>query len=264
MTSTLAEFLSGTNDNISFAEGLAIMADEKSQLPAAVVVDSGDPAKSAHRGPPLPLWVRLLYTAFVCVLVPRYWIAYGPTNFLYFCDTALLVTLVGMWRADPLLVSMPAVGILLPQALWMVDFLSTAIGFPLTGMTDYMFDQQLSLFTRGLSFFHFWLPILLVWLVYRLGYDRRAFLGLDIAGVGPCVDLLFLHTGPTRAVKSTQSAGQHQLRIRFQQRAPANVAAPADLFSVDADPASGGHLLAHTSTVEKIFPSARASRPEGR
>ena len=39
-------------------------------------------------------------------------------------------------------------------------------------MTSYMFDPQLSLLTRGLSFFHFWLPIVLVWLVWRLGYDR--------------------------------------------------------------------------------------------
>src|SRR5262249_17518996 len=27
-----------------------------------------------------------------------------------------------------------------------------------------------------LSLFHLWLPLLLVWLVWRLGYDRRAFL----------------------------------------------------------------------------------------
>ncbi|MFO0925455.1 MAG: hypothetical protein U0736_00220 [Gemmataceae bacterium] len=37
-----------------------------------------------------------------------------------------------------------------------------------------MFDASLPLITRGLSFFHFWLPFLLVYLVWRLGYDRRA------------------------------------------------------------------------------------------
>lgn len=42
------------------------------------------------------------------------------------------------------------------------------------GLTDYMFDRELSLFTRGLSLFHGWLPLLLVWLVYRIGYDKRA------------------------------------------------------------------------------------------
>jgi hypothetical protein len=115
------------------------------------------------------------YTAFLGVLVPYYWAAYGPTNFLYFCDMALFFTLAALWTEHPLPAAMPAVGILLPQALWCADFLGGLVGWPITGMTAYMFDPGLSLFTRGLSFFHFWLPLLLVWLVWRLGYDRRAF-----------------------------------------------------------------------------------------
>lgn len=124
----------------------------------------------------LPLWLKLAYSAFVAVLVPYYWRVYGPTNFLYFCDMALLMTLVAVWRESALLMSMAAVGILLPQALWQIDFLGTCVGLPVTGMTGYMFDSNLSLFLRGLSFFHFWLPLLLLWLIWRLGYDRRAFL----------------------------------------------------------------------------------------
>src|SRR5262249_61146048 len=57
----------------------------------------------------------------------------------------------------------------------MVDFLGGAVGLPLTHMTDYMFSPKIPLFTRGLSFFHFWLPLFLLWVVWRLGYDRRAF-----------------------------------------------------------------------------------------
>jgi hypothetical protein len=123
----------------------------------------------------LPLWLKLAYTAFMAVLLPVYWANYGPTNFLYFCDVALLITLVGVWIESPLLVSMCAVGILASQALWVVDFLSNLIGWPLTGMTDYMFAADHSLFLRGLSLFHGWLPFLLVYLVWRLGYDRRGF-----------------------------------------------------------------------------------------
>jgi hypothetical protein len=122
----------------------------------------------------LPLWLKLVYTAFVMVLVPVYWANYGPTNFLYFCDVSLLITLVAVWIESPLLVSMCAVGILVPQALWVVDFLSNLVGLPLTGMTDYMFAADHSLFLRSLSLFHGWLPFLLVYLVWRLGYDRRA------------------------------------------------------------------------------------------
>ncbi len=124
----------------------------------------------------IPLLVKLLYTAFVAVLVPFYWQSYGPTNFLYFCDVALLITVPALWLESPLLASAPLVGILLPQLLWMVDFLAEACGYTLTGTTAYMFNETIPRFTRGLSFFHFWLPIFLVWLVVRLGYDGRAFI----------------------------------------------------------------------------------------
>lgn len=129
------------------------------------------PRPAANR---IPLWVKIAYTAFVAVLVPYYWKTYGPTNFLYFCDVALLMTVAGLWQENALLVSIPTVGIIVPQAVWMADFLGSAVGVPLLGMTAYMFDDQLSLFARGLSFFHFWLPLLLLWAVWRLGYDRRA------------------------------------------------------------------------------------------
>jgi hypothetical protein len=129
----------------------------------------------------VPLWFKLAYTAYLAVLVPAYWISYGPTNFLYFCDVALLLTGVALWLESPLLVSAPAVGILLPQAFWMIDFLVGVFGVKLTGMTEYMFNPEIALFMRGLSFFHFWLPLVLLWLVYRLGYDRRALLTWTLA-----------------------------------------------------------------------------------
>lgn len=110
----------------------------------------------------------------MAVLVPVYWMQYGPTNFLYFCDVALFLTLAGVWTGSSLLISMPAVGILLPQALWCADFLAQATGRPLLGMTAYMFDASRPLFLRGLSLFHGWLPFLLVFLVRRVGYDGRA------------------------------------------------------------------------------------------
>ena len=122
----------------------------------------------------LPLGVKVAFTAFMVMLVPVYWANYGPTNFLYFCDAALFLTLVGIWTENRLLISMPAVGILVPQALWVVDFLVQLTGHRLTGMTGYMFDGQRSLFLRGLSSFHGWLPFLLVYLVAKVGYDRRA------------------------------------------------------------------------------------------
>src|SRR5438552_18792150 len=69
---------------------------------------------------------------------------------------------------------MPAVCICLSQMFWVVDFLGGAVGHPITGMTNYMFNPGIPLFVRGLSSFHGWLPFLLLWMVWRLGYDRRA------------------------------------------------------------------------------------------
>jgi hypothetical protein len=123
----------------------------------------------------IPFAVKLAFTSFMAILVPVYWHKYGPTNFLYFCDLALFLTLAAMWLENRLLASMAAVGIILPQLiLWCGDFAAHLVGLKFIGMTDYMFDANRSLFLRGLSCFHGWLPFLLLFLVARLGYDRRA------------------------------------------------------------------------------------------
>ena len=124
--------------------------------------------------PRLPLPLKIAFTAFMAVMVPFYWLTYGPTNFLYFCDVAMFMTLAAVWTEKPLLAAMPAVGIVLPQMLWCLDFVGTAVGKPVVGMTAYMFDEGIPRFARGISLFHAWLPFLLLYLVRKLGYDRRA------------------------------------------------------------------------------------------
>jgi hypothetical protein len=128
----------------------------------------------------VPLAVTLVYTAFMAVLIPVYLARYGPTNFLYFCDLALLLTLAGLWFDSPLLVSMSAVGILIPQIFWVLDYVANIFGLPVSGMTDYMFEKERSLFLRGLSLFHGWLPFLLLYLVWCMGYDGRALLAWTV------------------------------------------------------------------------------------
>src|SRR5215470_1285160 len=92
----------------------------------------------------IPLRVKVAYTAFVAVVVPCYWVTYTPWNFLYFCDIALLATAVGVWIESPLLVSMQAVAITLPQLLWVVDMLCRLVaGLHVTGVTSYMFDPAI-------------------------------------------------------------------------------------------------------------------------
>lgn len=143
------------------------------------------------------MWLKIAYSAFMTVLIPVYWANYGPTNFLYFCDVSLLLTLAGIWLEKPLLVSLLAVGILLPQTFWCIDFVAQLTGHPLTGhpltgMTSYMFDGRYPLFLRGLSLFHGWLPFLLFFLVMRLGYDARALKDWTLAMIVLCLVAFFL------------------------------------------------------------------------
>lgn len=126
----------------------------------------------------IPFWLKVGYTFFMIVLVPVYWANYGLTNFLYFCDIALFITLFAVWKESRLAASMAAVGILVPQLFWCLDFgiqiVREISGAEHSGMTAYMFDGSKSAFLRGLSLFHGWLPFLLIFLVSRLGYDPRA------------------------------------------------------------------------------------------
>src|SRR5712692_8747315 len=102
----------------------------------------------------IPTWVKVAYSCVVAIVVPCYWIAYTPWNFLYFCDVALLVTAVAIWIESPLLVSMQAVAITLPQILWVIDLLCRLVaGVHVTGVTGYMLDPKIPVFLRALSSF---------------------------------------------------------------------------------------------------------------
>ena len=127
----------------------------------------------------------------MAVLVPVYWAKYGPTNFLYFCDIALFLTLYAVWRSSGLAASMAAVGILIPQLFWCVDFMFELSGAPLTHMTGYMFDERRPLYLRCLSLFHGWLPFLVLYLVRRLGYDRRGLAAWTVLAWSLCLVAFF-------------------------------------------------------------------------
>ena len=123
----------------------------------------------------IPLWIKIVYTLFVCILVPVYWLEYGPQNFLWFSDIALLTTVAALWLESPLLASMMTVAVALPELAWNVDFFGRLLtGHHVLDLSRYMFDAQIPRYLRALSLFHVALPVLLVWMTHRLGYDRRA------------------------------------------------------------------------------------------
>ncbi len=123
------------------------------------------------------------FTAFMAVLVPIYWVHYGPANFLYFCDVALFLALAAVWTERPIFASMAAVGVLVPQLLWCrsrpaprrvrlrwID--RTTCSMPPSPSTCASSPSS----TAGF-------PFMLIFIVARLGYDRRALKGWTIAAV---------------------------------------------------------------------------------
>src|SRR5688572_24299001 len=119
--------------------------------------------------------LKIAYTLFICILVPIYWKQYGPGNFLWFSDIALFVTAAALWLESSLLASMMAVSVVVLESIWIIDFLIRFItGTSVIGLSAYMFDSKIPLSIRALSLFHVVLPVLLLVLLYQLGYDRRA------------------------------------------------------------------------------------------
>src|SRR5438067_2827892 len=98
----------------------------------------------------IPLGLKVVYTIFVCVLVPIYWREYGLANFLWFSDIALVALVPALWLENALLVSMLAISVVCFEALWNVDFFfGLASGKPLIGLSAYMFDLRSPWFICG-------------------------------------------------------------------------------------------------------------------
>jgi hypothetical protein len=141
----------------------------------------GEPIGWLFSGHQISLLFKVSYTIFIGIVIVVYWRYYGVANFLWFSDLALLITFVAIWLESPFLVSMQAVSVLFLELVWIVDFMTRLIsGATLLGLTEYMFQAKNPLFVRGLSLFHVVLPIFLLWLVYRLGYDRQAWIAQTI------------------------------------------------------------------------------------
>jgi hypothetical protein len=161
----------------------------------------------------IPLGLKVIYTLLVCALVPIYWRQYGPANFLWFSDIALLALVPALWLENALLVSMTAISVVFFEALWNVDFFVRLLtGKALIGLSAYMSDSKIPLFIRGLSCFHIVLPLLLLWTLYRLGYDQRAFVWQTLVAL-VVLPLSYLVGNPQENVNWVYGFGQNPQRI---------------------------------------------------
>lgn len=164
------------------------------------MADDRGPQPRAPEEGRIPLAVQVAFTLFMAVLVPCYWAYHGPANFLWICDLALLLTVVAFWTHSRLLVSMPLVAVLLPSLIWLADFLTHLLsGAFLTGWTRYMFRDDVPLHIRGLSLFHGWFPLLLLWAVWRLGYDGRGWVAQTVL-TWVVLPICYFFTDPARAL----------------------------------------------------------------
>ncbi len=124
----------------------------------------------------IPLWLKLAYTLWLGAWLVLSVRAHQPVELLWFCHVGNVVIAAALWAESPLLFSWQAVALLLVQSLFIVDVLGRlALGWHPLGGTEYLFDPTLPLLHRALAWFHVVMPALLMWGVWRLGYDGRGF-----------------------------------------------------------------------------------------
>ncbi|MGH8726630.1 MAG: hypothetical protein ACREV9_00400 [Burkholderiales bacterium] len=129
----------------------------------------------------IPLWIKLSYTVVAVVIVAVYAFKYPPSNFLWFSDIALLATVPALWFESSVVASTMTLAVLLPEVFWNVGFFGRLIsGRRIGGLADYMFDPSKPRHLRALSLFHVFLPVLLVWMVAKLGYDDDALIAATL------------------------------------------------------------------------------------
>jgi hypothetical protein len=131
-------------------------------------------AESTRREHPFPIgrWIAL---AWFLVWFPMYWRVWGWQNFLRLCDVTLILSCLGFWLGDGLLISSQLLGAILPDCLWCLDVgWRLFTGCNLIGGTEYLWDANYPFWVRMLSLLHVMLPIILILACLRLGYDKRA------------------------------------------------------------------------------------------
>lgn len=123
----------------------------------------------------IPLWLKIAYTAMAVLVLVVYWFRYGPKNYLWFSDVALVGLVPALWLESAFLASMLAVGMLALELFWNLCFFGQLLtGHRISGLTDYMFERERPLWLRALSLFHVVVPAVMIHLLIVLGYDAGA------------------------------------------------------------------------------------------
>jgi hypothetical protein len=160
-----------------------------------------------------PRSLQFACTLFVLLLVPVYWVHYGPANFLWFSDIALFAVVLALWLEDRRLVSTMAVSTLVLEIAWNVGFLTLLLtGRDVVGLAGYMADASIPAYLRALSLFHVFLPPLMLWMLWRLGYDRGA-LGWATLLAWVVLPLTYLVSTPEENINWVYGPGEPQAAV---------------------------------------------------
>ncbi len=154
----------------------------------------------------IPFQAKAAFSVWMLFWVPVVLWAYGPQNFFWICNMAQLLVFYAIWTEDRLILSSQAGVMTLVGAGWTLDFLiALAAGGSLTGFTAFMFDAENPLLARATSLYHAGLPLFLLWLIHRMGYDRRGpWLQCGVGAVGIIGAWLF--TEPERNINWVHEA----------------------------------------------------------
>lgn len=156
-----------------------------------------------------PFWLKMVALLFLVVFVSYSWKNYGLQNFLWFSCLGVICSVLALWLESRLLASMMLLSTFIADEIgWGGDFLFRLLfGWHPLNATNYMFDHRLSLYGRAISLYHFYIPILLAWMVYKLRYDKRAITAQSI--LSSIVLLIsFTLTNPASNINWVYGVGQ--------------------------------------------------------
>lgn len=137
--------------------------------------------EAAHNAFPVLRWVALLWIVTWLPLNVRVW---GWENMMHVCDIGVILACIGLWFGSSILISSQILGSLSAGVLWCLDVSGRlAAGHHLFGGTEYMWDASYPLVVRLQSGFHIVLPLVLLFALRKVGYDRRG-LALQAAITG--------------------------------------------------------------------------------
>jgi len=148
----------------------------------------------AAQPPRIPAAIKWLLGAWLALWLPLHLAAYPASTFLWMCAYGNVLVVLGICLESRLIVSWQAVALLVPQTLYTAEAFARLVTGARGGGVSYLFESALPFEVRALSFFHFLMPVVLIWAVRRIGYDPRA-LPVQLAAA-LLVSLASLPVGP--------------------------------------------------------------------